>query len=60
MRVKSLTPGVTFDIAQQLTGFELLRPEGEIPRQKLITPEALKIVRTEVDPRGVFTSMPTA
>ena len=48
MRVKSLTPGVTFDIAQQLTGFELLRPKEEIPQTKLITPEALKIIRTEV------------
>jgi hypothetical protein len=60
MRVKSLTPGVTFEIAQSLTGFELLRPEGEIPETKLITPEALKIIRTDVDPHGVFTTMPTA
>jgi hypothetical protein len=60
MRVKSLTPVVTFDIAQQLTGFELLKPEGEIPQTNLITPEALKIVRTEVDPRGVFTTMQAA
>ncbi|HQP31213.1 MAG TPA: hypothetical protein PLB81_07785, partial [Deltaproteobacteria bacterium] len=60
MRVKSLTPGVTFELVQQLTGFELLRPEGEIPQTQLITPEALKILRTEVDPRGVFTTMPAA
>lgn len=60
MRVKTLTPGVTFEIAQQFTGFELLRPEGEIPQTELITPEALKILRTEVDPRGVFTTMPAA
>jgi hypothetical protein len=25
----------------------------------LITDDALKIIRTEVDPRGVFTTMPT-
>jgi hypothetical protein len=31
-----------------------------LPKAKLITPEALEIVRTEVDPRGVFTTMPTA
>ena len=60
MRIKSLTPGVTFDLVQQLTGFELLKPEGDIPETKLITPEALEVVRTQVDPRGVFTSMPPA
>ena len=60
MRVKSLTPGVTFELAQQLTGFELLKPEGDIPETKLVTPEALKVIRTQVDPRGVFTTMPTA
>jgi acyl CoA:acetate/3-ketoacid CoA transferase beta subunit len=59
MRVKSLTPGVTFEIAQSLTGFELLKPDGDIPQTKLITDDALKIIRTEVDPRGVFTTMPT-
>ncbi len=59
MRVKSLTPGVTFDAVQQMTGFELLKPEGEIPETKMVTPEALKIIRTQVDPRGVFTTMPT-
>ena len=31
MRVKSLAPGWTFDFTQQFTGFELLKPEGEIP-----------------------------
>jgi glutaconate CoA-transferase subunit B len=60
MRIKSLTPGVTFDIAQSLTGFELLKPEGDILQTKLITDDALKIMRAEVDPRGVFTTMPTA
>ena len=59
MRVKSLTPGVNFELAQQLTGFELLKPEGAIPETKLITPDCLKVIRTEVDPRGVFTTMPS-
>jgi len=58
MRVKSLTPGIPFDIAQQTTGFELLKPEGDIPETELITPEALEILCTEVDPHGVFTTMP--
>ena len=61
MRVKSLTPGVNFKLAQQLTGFELLKPDGDIPETSLaIPPEALRIMRTEVDPRGVFTTMPAA
>jgi glutaconate CoA-transferase subunit B len=60
MRVKTLTPGVTFELAQQLTGFELVKPEGDIPETKLVTPEALQIIRTQVDPRGVFTQMPAA
>jgi len=59
MRVKSLTPGIPLEIAQQTTGFELLIPEGDIPETSLITPEALEILRTEVDPHGVFTTMPT-
>ena len=60
MRVKSLHPGIPFDIAQQTTGFELLKPEGEIPLTDMITPEVLHILRTEVDPRGVFTTLPDA
>ena len=60
MRIKSLTPGVTADIAQQLTGFELLKPKGVIPDTKLVTLAALKIIRTQVDRRGVFTQMPAA
>ncbi|MBN2282790.1 MAG: 3-oxoacid CoA-transferase [Deltaproteobacteria bacterium] len=59
MRVKSLTPGVNFDIAQQSTGFELLRPEGEIPASPMIPDDILNILRSEVDPRGVFTTMPS-
>ena len=60
MRVKSLLPGWTFDFTQQFTGFELLKPEGEIPQTAVIPEDILKLLRTEVDPRGVFTTMPTA
>ena len=59
MRIKSLTPGIPFDIAQQSTGFELLRPEGEIPETPMISTDTLNILRTEVDPGGVFTTMPS-
>ena len=59
MRAKTLTPGIPFDIAQQTTGFELLKPEGEIPESPMITEEILRILRTDVDPNGVFTTMPS-
>lgn len=52
-------PELPLTSLEQLTCFELLRPEGEISQTKAITPDALKIMRTEVDPRGVFTTMPT-
>ncbi|MGE5372802.1 MAG: CoA-transferase subunit beta [Solirubrobacterales bacterium] len=61
MRIKSLHPGITFEIAQACTGFELLKPNGsEIPVTPTPPPEVLEILRTEVDPRGVFTKLPTA
>jgi len=59
MRIKSLTPGIPFEIAQQSTGFELLRPEGEIPETPMIPSDILAVLRTEVDPGGVFTTMPS-
>jgi len=59
MRIKSLTPGIPFDIAQQSTGFELLKPDGDIPETAMIPPDVLDILRTEVDPGGVFTTMPS-
>jgi hypothetical protein len=45
------------DIATD-TGFELLRPEGEIPVTPAPSPEVLAILRSQVDPNGVFTSIP--
>jgi len=59
MRVKSLTPGIPLEIAQQSTGFELLKPEGVIPETPMIPSDALDVLRTEVDPGGVFTTMPS-
>ena len=58
MRVQSLQPGMTFDLAQICTGFELLRPHGEIPVTPVPDPALLEILRTEVDPHGVFTNIP--
>lgn len=51
---------VAFDLAQMATGFELLNPEGDIPVTQKPSPGILEILRKDVDPRGVFTSMPGA
>ena len=59
MRIKSLHPGVSPELAQLATGFELLKPSGEIPVTPLPTKEIIEILRKEVDPGGVFTSMPS-
>lgn len=58
MRVKTLHNGVTFELAQQFAGFELLKPEGEIPFTPAPSVEILEILRNRVDPRGVFTKIP--
>ncbi|PKN34854.1 MAG: 3-oxoacid CoA-transferase [Deltaproteobacteria bacterium HGW-Deltaproteobacteria-19] len=58
MRVQSLQPGMTFDLAQICTGFELLRPDGDIPVTPVPDPAILEILRTQVDPHGVFTKIP--
>lgn len=57
MRIKALNPGMTVEIAQACTGFELLVPD----KIEMVEPppdEVLHILRTIVDPRGVFTKMP--
>ncbi|HNX24337.1 MAG TPA: CoA-transferase [Spirochaetota bacterium] len=59
MRITSLHPGVSPELAQLATGFELLKPAGEIPVTPVPTQEIIDILRKEVDPRGVFTSMPS-
>jgi glutaconate CoA-transferase subunit B len=58
MRVQSLQPGVSFDLAQLCTGFELLRPEGDIPLTPTPPADILNVLRAQVDPHGVFTSIP--
>jgi acyl CoA:acetate/3-ketoacid CoA transferase beta subunit len=59
MRIKSLHPGVPAALAQMASGFELLVPSGEIPVTSTPSKEVLEILRNEVDPRGVFISMPS-
>ena len=59
MRIKTLHPGVAPELAQLASGFELVRPAGEIPVTPVPTKEIIEILRNEVDPRVVFTSMPS-
>ncbi len=59
MRIKSLHPGVSPELAQMASGFELLKPEGEIPVTEKPSKEILEILRNEVDPNGLFISMPS-
>ena len=58
MRIKGLNPGMTVEITQACTGFELLLPEGEVPIIPAPSDEVLEILRRDVDPRRVFTKMP--
>ncbi len=58
MRVKSLHPGVSFDLCQLATGFELLKPEGDISVTPTPSDEIVDIIRNDVDPRGIFTTIP--
>jgi acyl CoA:acetate/3-ketoacid CoA transferase beta subunit len=58
MRIKSLHPGVSPELAQLASGFELIKPHGEIPITQTPTDEILEILRNEVDPRGLFITIP--
>ena len=58
MRIKTLHPGVTADLAQLASGFEIVKPEGAIPVTGVPSKEILEILRNEVDPQGFFISMP--
>lgn len=60
MRISSLHPGMTVELAQLSTGFELLVPEGKVPETPMIPAEELTILRSRVDPRGVFTTLAAA
>lgn len=57
MRIKGLNPGMTVEIAQSCTGFELLVPEHieEIP---VPSDDILRILREEVDPNAIFIEFP--
>ena len=58
MRVKSLHLN-DLEIAQMCTGFELLKPQGEIPLTPMPSPDIIDILRPRLTWR-VFTSLPQA
>ena len=53
MKLISYHPGVTPEIVQQFTGFELLIPEDVIETPKP-SDEELRLLREEVDPNQLF------
>jgi acyl CoA:acetate/3-ketoacid CoA transferase beta subunit len=55
--IKALNPGITVEIAQACTGFELLVPD-EVHSIPVPSDEILEILRRDVDSRAVFTKMP--
>lgn len=57
MRIKSLNPGMTVEIAQMCAAFELLVPDN-VKMADAPSDEVLTILREQVDPRKVFIKMP--
>ena len=53
MRLKSVHPGVTLEQVQDATGFDLLMPEGSVPRTEPPTQEQVRLIREEIDPDGM-------
>ncbi|MFD5767368.1 CoA-transferase subunit beta [Streptomyces sp. NPDC127049] len=52
MRLRSLHPGVTVEQVREATGFALVVPE-EVPYTRDPTAEELRLIREEIDPRGM-------
>jgi hypothetical protein len=59
MRINTLHPGVSPELAQLASGFELIRPQGAIPVTEAPSKEILQILRNEVDPSGIFITLPS-
>jgi glutaconate CoA-transferase subunit B len=53
MKLISYHPGVTPDVIQQFTGFELVVP-GDVMETPKPTEEELRVLREEVDPNQLF------
>jgi len=55
MRLESMHPGATLDEVRGTMGWEA-RVADPLPTTDAPTPEELRIIRDELDPRGVYTS----
>ncbi|RMF97013.1 MAG: CoA-transferase subunit beta [Gammaproteobacteria bacterium] len=53
MRLRSLHPGVGLAEVRAATGFELLLPDGEIPRTAAPTVAQVRLIRERIDPAGM-------
>lgn len=53
MRLKSVHPGHSVDEVKANTGFELIIPD-KVPTTEPPTGEEIKVLRTEIDPRGIL------
>jgi glutaconate CoA-transferase subunit B len=53
MKLISYHPGVTPDVVQQFTGFELVVP-GDVVETPKPTADELRVLREEVDPNKLF------
>jgi len=52
MRLVSAHPGVTVAEVRAATGFDLIVPDGNVPRTRLPTAAELALIRTVIDPGG--------
>ncbi|MEU5216888.1 CoA-transferase [Streptomyces sp. NPDC020807] len=52
MRLRSLHPGVTVEQVREATGFTLEVPD-EVPYTREPTADELRLIRTEIDPKGL-------
>lgn len=52
MRLVSAHPGVELNEIVESTGFELVLPQGDVPRSREPSAAELELLRTRIDPRG--------
>ena len=57
MRIKTLHPGVSADLAQLACGFELLKPDKEIPVTETPSDEILGILRNDRRNSNLYTKI---
>lgn len=53
MRLQSAHPGVTTEVVQDATGFELVEPDGGVLETPAPTEEQVRLIRDVIDPDGM-------